>query len=350
MRRFFITLTTLFVIITSVAAQAHLRADLNKIDLGQVEWGVPAQIDYTIYNDGDTPLILADVLSSCGCSVPKWSSVPIGPGESAVITVEFDAKALGKFHKEISIYSNSDANLVYLSFFGEVVRKVTDFSNSHPIKIGNIRVDRDTLDFGTITDGDSKTLHINFVNESSSVYRPVLMHTPHFVKVGLSDSIIARGEGGRFDITINSNDYQTFGYVDTEVYLSRFVGDKVGEENKIPISFLLLPKLQSVSYAAPEMVLDKSKFDLSEKLKRKHRAKGTLLIGNKSRVNTLKVIKIQTFSPAVKVRLKRANITSDKESKLKITVDKSKMLTPNDNLNVLIITNDPNNSAVELKL
>lgn len=349
MKRLFITLITFIAITTGLMAQAHLRANVDNVDLGQVEWNNPVRIDYTIHNDGDIPLLIVDVLSSCGCSVPEWSSEPIEPGKNGKISVDFDAKALGKFHKEISIYSNSTPNLVYLSFTGEVVRKITDFKNSHPIKVGSVRLDRDTLNFGAIEDGDKKTLNIKFVNESNSIYRPVLMHQPSFVDILVSDSIINKGSGGEFDITIDTNKYRTYGLVNTEVYLSRFVGDKICEENKIPISFIILPKLENTLNYGPAIKIDTSNCNLSEKLQFKNKAKGYILIEN-GEVDILQILKVQTFSPAVEVKLKSASIVKGDIGKLQVTIDKNKMLTSNDNLTILVITNDPNRRAIRLSL
>ena len=44
------------------------------------------QFKYT--NVSSEPVVINNILSSCGCSVPEWNKAPIRPGESGVITGE----------------------------------------------------------------------------------------------------------------------------------------------------------------------------------------------------------------------------------------------------------------------
>lgn len=329
--------------------QARLVANAQTIDLGQVEWNKPVRLEFVVSNEGDSPLVLTEVLASCGCSVPNWSSEPIPPKGKSTISVDFDAKSLGKFHRDITIYSNSSPNLTYLYFTGTVVSQITDFKNSHPIKVGNIRIDRDTLNFGTIMEGDKKDLTINFVNEGSSAYRPILMHTPSFIKVKPSEDFVQKGEGGQFNVEIDTELYKTYGLVNTEVYLSRFVGDKVSQENRIPVSFVIIPNFSIASNGYPELKMNTDNAKLKEKLKHENKAKGYVVLENVSS-GVLEILKIQTFSPAVTVQLKKRSLGKGESSKLVVKIDKLKMLTPEDNLTILLITNDSNNKVVRIDL
>ncbi len=349
MKRIFISLIILSSFVSTLLAQARLEPVTSSIELGQVEWDNPVTIEFRVKNSGKIPLLIADVMSSCGCSVPHWSSRPIEPGMESVISVVYDAKTLGKFHKEITVYSNSDTDLTYLSFTGQVVRKITEFKNSHPIKIGNIRLDRDTLSFGTLVSGKSATELIHFVNETGAPYRPILMHTPTFMSIKSSDSFVARGESGSFSITVNTDRLDNYGVVDTELYLSRFVGDKVGKENRLPVSFIVIPDLNTGKSSAPQIKLNKSHLNLSAKLKTKNKASGYVTIENEA-ANVLKILKIQTFSPAVQVRLNKSSISRGDVARLRITVDKNKRLSPDDSMRVLLITNDPNNTVINLNM
>lgn len=325
-------------------AQARLTANIESYDFGQIEWNKPVTVDYIITNTGDRPLILSNVTTSCACSVASWPQEVIEPNQKGVVRVDFDAKALGSFYKEVAIYSNSTPEIVYLNFTGEVVRQITDFSRSHPIKIGDIRLNLDSLNFGDVEAGELPTLKIGVVNEGNAPYSPILMHAPSFFRVKSSDLYIPKGEKGEIEVVFNSELWPTYGVYNSEVYLSRFIGDKVGVDNKIPFSFTLLPNLEnnpeSYNVNKPSMVLDKANSNLSSLLAQKTKASGYVTITNKGQAD-LKILKLQTFSPAVKLTLNKTILKSGETARLKIKVDQGKNISKKDCYDFLIITNDP---------
>jgi hypothetical protein len=76
-------------------------------------------------NTGDAPLIIKDVKSSCGCTVPSWTKEPIAPGKSGKIEVKYNMNP-GPIRKTITVQSNAvnhPDGVVALKLKGEVVKK-----------------------------------------------------------------------------------------------------------------------------------------------------------------------------------------------------------------------------------
>lgn len=76
-------------------------------------------------NTGDTPLIIKDVKSSCGCTVPSWPKEPIAPGKSGKIEVKYNMNP-GPIRKTITVQSNAvnhPDGVVALKLKGEVTKK-----------------------------------------------------------------------------------------------------------------------------------------------------------------------------------------------------------------------------------
>ena len=353
MKRILLFLSILLLGLSQSFGQARLTANIESIDVGQIEWNKPVVVEYMITNSGDAPLHIANVTSSCGCAVATWPSMPIGPNEKEFIKVEFDAKALGQFYKEICIYSNSTPNLVYLNFIGEVVRQITDFSSSHPYQFGSLRLDKEEIQFGDVLEGEQPVFKLSVVNESDSPYKPILMHVPPYLSVEASDYYLGKGERGEFEITFNSDLFLTYGQYDSEVYLSRFIGDKVGKDNAIPLSLLLLPNLSEfrsdLELDLPEMVLDTNRVNISADLDRKNKVTTQFIIKNNGKAN-LEIKKVQTFSPSLQIKVNKASLRTGEEARLRVTVDKRKMLTESDSLDILLITNDPYHSKTVLEI
>ena len=71
------------------------------------------QFKYT--NVSSEPVVINNILSSCGCSVPEWNKAPIRPGESGVITVTFlNDQGAYPFDKTLTVYVSSSPKPIQL--------------------------------------------------------------------------------------------------------------------------------------------------------------------------------------------------------------------------------------------
>jgi hypothetical protein len=92
-------------------------------DYGTVEQHGDGRCEFTFTNEGKEPLILSNVRSSCGCTVPEWPRQPILPGQSEVIKVKYDTKRVGVINKSVYVYSNAKESPVTLKIKGKVEAK-----------------------------------------------------------------------------------------------------------------------------------------------------------------------------------------------------------------------------------
>ncbi len=333
-------------------SQPRLTSDKETQNIGQVQWKHPVTIEYAITNTGDAPLVMSHITTSCACAVAEWTQTPIAPGGKGMVRATFDAKALGHFHKSIGIYSNASPNLMYLHFIGEVVREITDFSNQHPYSIGDILLDRVDLEFPDVHKGEKPQINISVVNKSAQAYEPVLMHLPSYMDIAIEPGILKKGERGRMTVTLDTDRLTDLGLTQTSVYLSRFAGDKVNDENEIPVSVVLLPDMAEMNFDqlnnAPKIHLSETSVDLREKLRKKNKATHDITVTNRGK-SPLEISKLQLFDPAVGADLKKDIIKPGEKTRLRITVNKD-MLHKKKRPRILLITNDPEQPKVIIDL
>ena len=74
-------------------------------------------------NNGTEPLILSNVRSSCGCTIPSWPREPIMPGKSSAIKVHYDTNRIGGIAKSITVSTNGTPERIVLSIRGTVTPK-----------------------------------------------------------------------------------------------------------------------------------------------------------------------------------------------------------------------------------
>ena len=96
----------------------------NTIDYGKVTKEEDSGLRvFEFTNTGNQPLLIKDVKSSCGCTVPSFSKDPIMPGKTGKIEVKYNMNP-GPIRKTITVESNAvnvDEGRVALKIKGEVI-------------------------------------------------------------------------------------------------------------------------------------------------------------------------------------------------------------------------------------
>ncbi|MDD4609146.1 MAG: DUF1573 domain-containing protein [Bacteroidaceae bacterium] len=355
MKRIYTLTALLFLMVSStLVAQPKLKIDKKKYDFGNIVWKTPSTASFSIQNTGNSALVIVNVTSSCGCTIANWTQTPIAPGEAGIVNATYDAKALGHFNKSIGIYTNTSDYPVYLTLLGNVSYKQLDFSKSHPFKIGNLAVNNRNLEFETTQEGVNKTIQLEVVNQSSESYKPVLMHLPPFLQLESDAKTVKSGEKATLTLTLLADKLHHYGLTQTSIYISRFPGDKVGEENEINVAATLVPNFSNLTEQQRKMA---PKIDFSTKhisikgLPTYKKTKFNVNIANQGK-STLKIKEIQLFHPAISVSLSHKEILPGTVAKLKIKVSgkllkKSKSKVYN---RIILVSNDPQNPIASILL
>ena len=127
-------------------AQPKATFDKKIHDFGVVLWKHPATAVFTVKNEGDKPLVISNVTTSCGCALADWTKTPIAPGMTGTVSATFDAKALGHFQKSVGVYCNASVRPLYLTLRGEVSADPKNYTLTHPYEVGAIRLNKDVIE------------------------------------------------------------------------------------------------------------------------------------------------------------------------------------------------------------
>ena len=105
----------------TASAQAKISFKNETVDYGKIVKGSDGVRVFEFTNTGDAELVITNVKSSCGCTVPKKPEEPIAPGASGSIEVKYDTNRVGPIRKTVTVYSNADEPIKALKIKGEVV-------------------------------------------------------------------------------------------------------------------------------------------------------------------------------------------------------------------------------------
>lgn len=121
-------------------AKIEFKDKDNTIDYGTVTKDEDSGVrSFEFTNTGDEPLIIKNVQSSCGCTVPSKPTEPIQPGQTGKIDVKYNMNP-GPIRKTITVETNAvnvEEGLVALKIKGEVIVKpvvnLLEKKNNSPI-------------------------------------------------------------------------------------------------------------------------------------------------------------------------------------------------------------------------
>ncbi len=77
-------------------------------NFGTIQPGTVVEFTFKFTNTGKTPLLIAHVRTTCGCTATEWTRTPVAPGERGFVTARFNTSGTsGQRHKVITVISNA---------------------------------------------------------------------------------------------------------------------------------------------------------------------------------------------------------------------------------------------------
>lgn len=166
-----------------LAATPKLVAEAPDFNFGQVFAGQKVEHTFTFLNQGDAPLEIEQVRSSCGCTAALVSARSIPPGESGEIRTTFDSSRFrGNVLKTVTLYSNDPAQRTAQFQLRGIVRQ-------------EILPAPERISLGTLTPGASREVHLTLTNQGSRHLSQITAQATHpDLKVTLGTTRLGPGE------------------------------------------------------------------------------------------------------------------------------------------------------------
>ena len=108
-----------------VLGKGKIAFETYVYEFGEIDEGDIIKYDFYFTNKGQRPINIKNCTATCGCTVPSYPFLPIGPGEKGYIGVTYNS--LGKFGKQtpvVTVISDADEKVVKLKLTGTVIPKL----------------------------------------------------------------------------------------------------------------------------------------------------------------------------------------------------------------------------------
>ena len=101
-------------------AQAEIKFDKTSHNFGTFKENEIQKTVFKFTNTGNEPLVIHQAITSCGCTVAKYTMSPVAPGKTGEVEIVYDGKGklYGHFRKSITVRSNAKAPITRISIEG----------------------------------------------------------------------------------------------------------------------------------------------------------------------------------------------------------------------------------------
>ena len=115
----------LFIFFTSKGQEVkgpNIKFEESTYEFGDITQGSKVEKTFKYTNTGTEPLIISDVVTTCGCTATKWSKEPLLPGQTRDILATFNSTGKeGRQNKVITIISNATNNPSRITLISNVI-------------------------------------------------------------------------------------------------------------------------------------------------------------------------------------------------------------------------------------
>lgn len=107
----------------------QIQLPLDSFEFGDVVNGMIVTKDIVVENKGSAPLVIEDVITSCGCTTGEVTPSTIAPDEQGVLHITFDSGAhgpdlTGQLMRQVYLITNDQDNPeVMVEFTANVVKE-----------------------------------------------------------------------------------------------------------------------------------------------------------------------------------------------------------------------------------
>ena len=113
-------------VFAQTAASGKKADDIAKInvetfDFGKIKQNVPATATFVVTNIGSEPLLIDQANPTCGCTISDYTKTPIAPGKTGTIKATYNAAALGRIDKTLTVKFAGADDIKFIKLTGEVV-------------------------------------------------------------------------------------------------------------------------------------------------------------------------------------------------------------------------------------
>ena len=298
---------------------------------------------FRFVNDTNEDVVITNVVSTCGCTVPSYSENPIAPGDTAVVEVTYNPIGRpGRFSKQVFVRTTASNERQELKIKGIVIGNDTSVKSRYPVDMGALKLRTGAAMMGKVNPGTGKTGYIDGYNQSQDSLRLSFTEVPKYLQIGTVPEVVAPGDLVSINIYFRGDKCHDWGVVTDSIKVWPSSGEDfyylpvvcIVEEDFSQLTQQQLAEAPSVSIFGDRIDLGAIPAGSTKPVT----AKMQLLNRGKSK---LKIRRVFSQDRAITVKAKSMEVKPGKTTDIEVTYDPSSNPDGTVNTRITLITNDP---------
>lgn len=346
LKRFALVMT--LVMWASVAARAGQDIEWAEMvhDFGAIdENDGPVTCRLRFVNRGDVPVAVTAARASCGCTTPRYSAAPVEPGDTGTVEVTFDpAGRPGRFDKKVRIDTSDGITGPLRSSLrvkGVVVGASNTIRSRYPVDAGPVKLRTSTAAFGEVMDTRDKACYIECYNASTDTVAPYWDSLPPYITARSLGAKVAPGEQKTFTLRFSGAKSPQYGIVTDRLLFYADKGASPVEVDAVAVVNEDFTRLTPGARAnSPVVTVTPEIIDFGEIAPGAGELTRAFEVGNRGK-DPLVIRRVYTADRGVSVRADKSKVKKGKHVTVTVTVDPSLLTSDLLNSRISLITNDP---------
>jgi Protein of unknown function (DUF1573) len=212
MKRLFFVISLL---IFGIAAKSQIATTKMQVSATEHDFGTFKEeagrqaFDFIVTNTGTEPLVIQNVVASCGCTTPEWTKQPIPAGAKGKVSAIYDPKDRpGQFNKTLSVYTNTKPEVVVLVIKGEVIPHEKTVEELFTFAVGSVRFESNHMAFTNVKKTEKKMRVMQLINTSTAPVKVEFDALPAHLTLKSNPETLKPGQKGivegTYDATKNA--------------------------------------------------------------------------------------------------------------------------------------------------
>lgn len=325
-----------------------VRIDRTIWDFGDVTVGQgPLSCTFKVTNISDSPAVIYNVVSSCGCTDVKWTREPLRPGASGTIDATYsNDEGPYPFDKNLTVYISGVKKPVILRLRGTAHSRKMPLSELYPVRRGFLGLKSDDIKLGNLSQGSQRSDAVKVANLGQSPLNVQFSDVTEGMKISVSPNPVPAGQTATmsFIVTADRSKWGKNYYYATPVLNGRKYS---------PVGIWAFTKEDFSGWTdeqvadGPKPMLETSSFDFGKK-HRGDKFTATFKVRNLGG-SSLKIYKADPELPAVTPEAFQ-DTPSGKEGILRFKVDSSTLPAGEVSILVILTTNSPLRPIVNIHI
>jgi hypothetical protein len=220
--------------------------------------------NFSFVNKGNIPLVITNVVTSCGCTAPMWTREPVLPGMKGTVSATFNpANRPGHFEKEITVNSNNSDGEMLLRISGDVIPREKTIEELYPVQMDSLRLKTSIASFLSVYTNERKTQTLEVANPGKLPVSVSFASVPPHIEIKAIPETLEAKQKGIIEITFDAKERKDWDLVTDHVAV--LINGKSDKYNKLLVTANITEDFSTMSEEdkanAPHAVFDQTEFN-----------------------------------------------------------------------------------------